>query len=95
MSRNNPLLILLVAALALAVAACSTTKRIPEGELLYTGVKKITINTASPDEKLDPVLESAGMIDDFFSAANDVMYDVTPIEEACDALLQKIRTDYF
>lgn len=58
MSRNNPLLILLVAALALVVAACSTTKRIPDGELLYTGVKKITINTASPDEKLDPVLES-------------------------------------
>ena len=28
---------------ALLLAGCSTTKHLPEGEVLYTGVKKMTI----------------------------------------------------
>lgn len=39
--------------------SCSTTKRIPDGEILYTGVKKITINNADKDDKLSPELESS------------------------------------
>lgn len=39
------LLGLLAVAMSLAVCSCSTTKRLDEGEVLYTGVKKISINT--------------------------------------------------
>lgn len=41
------LLLLPVALLLLGSAGCSTTRRLPEGEILYTGVKKIAIQ--APD----------------------------------------------
>lgn len=43
--------------LLVLVSACSTTKLIPEGEELYTGIKKIEIEKPK-DMKLDPELES-------------------------------------
>ena len=43
--------LLTVALLLAAVTSCSTTKRLPEGETLYTGIKKIDI-VAPSDEKL-------------------------------------------
>lgn len=46
-------LLLLLAALTLA--GCSTTRRIPKDEILYTGVKKIVINPA-PGQKAAPGL---------------------------------------
>lgn len=49
--------ILLTVAAALLLAACSTTSRLPEGEILYTGVKKIKINPEA-GEKLPPGLQS-------------------------------------
>ena len=76
----------------------SSAKRAIESEGLLTGIQyeasQVMENCGNIGE-LDPILESSGMIEDFFSAANDVMYEVTPIEEASDALLQKLRADYF
>ncbi len=43
---------ILIAALVLALAACSTTRRIPDGELLYTGLKKFEVKPADPEQKL-------------------------------------------
>lgn len=37
--------LLLIPAMALLVAACSTTRRLPDDEILYTGVKKIAISS--------------------------------------------------
>ena len=41
---------LAVCAGVLIVGACSTTKRIPEGEQLYTGIKKIDITAPEGDK---------------------------------------------
>lgn len=40
------------------LSACSTTKMIPEGEELYTGIKKVEVNKPK-DMELDPQLESS------------------------------------
>lgn len=52
-----PAAVLLLLGVAIVVAACSTTKRIPDGEILYTGVKKFTINPTD-GEKLPDVMVS-------------------------------------
>lgn len=44
MNRNSLKSLLLLPAAMLVFAACSTTSRLPEGEVLYTGVKKIDIS---------------------------------------------------
>lgn len=51
MKRHTTHIIVLLAALMLA--SCSTTRRIPQGEQLYTGVKKVQINR-SPDGSAIP-----------------------------------------
>ena len=51
-------IILLFAAL-LALCSCSTTKRIPEGEQLYTGVKKFTIITPDSTGKVVPGFDAS------------------------------------
>ena len=33
------------------LASCSTTKNLPEGEVLYTGIKKIEVATTARKEK--------------------------------------------
>lgn len=48
-----PLLPLLIVAAAVGgaiLSSCSTTKKIPDGEVLYTGVKKFNINPTEGDE---------------------------------------------
>jgi len=45
--------------------------------------------------QLDPVLENSKLIDDFFAAANDIIYEVTTPEEGCAALYDKVKADYF
>ncbi|MGL5786812.1 MAG: BamA/TamA family outer membrane protein [Bacteroidales bacterium] len=44
--------------LLLMLSACSTTKMIPEGQELYTGIKKVEVNKPK-DMVLDPQLESS------------------------------------
>ena len=44
MNRKSLKSLLLLPAAMLVFAACSTTSRLPEGEVLYTGVKKIDIS---------------------------------------------------
>ena len=34
------------------MCACSTTRRIPDGEMLYTGLKKFDVSAVNPEEKL-------------------------------------------
>ena len=48
--------------LVVAVASCSTTKRLPEGEILYTGVKGVEITPPSKEVPLGPGV--ATQIDD-------------------------------
>lgn len=48
MKRNKIKLLPLLLAAALVLGGCSTTRRIPEGEILYTGVKKVKVQPA-PD----------------------------------------------
>ena len=45
--------------------------------------------------QLDPILENSKLIDDFFAAANDIIYGVTTPEEGCAAFYEKITADYF
>lgn len=45
--------------------------------------------------KLDPIIETGGMIDDFFSASNDVIYEKATLTDASTALYRKILADYF
>ena len=40
--KTYPILVLLLT--VLLAASCSTTKHLPEGETLYLGLKKVTIN---------------------------------------------------
>lgn len=61
MKKRIKLLSLPVAVIVIAVAtlcSCSTTRRIPDGEVLYTGVKKIDITTFEK-EKSAPGLDAA------------------------------------
>ncbi|MBD5365912.1 MAG: BamA/TamA family outer membrane protein [Bacteroides sp.] len=44
--------------IALVTASCSTTRRIPEGEQLYTGVKKVEISTTPSGEAIPAELAS-------------------------------------
>ncbi len=57
MKRNNDISILVIIIVSMILGACSTTKRIPQDELLYTGVKKIDI-VPFQDEKLPEGLQS-------------------------------------
>lgn len=45
--KNNELYLIVLVAIAMLSASCSTTRRIPEGEILYTGVKKINVEPVS------------------------------------------------
>ncbi len=44
--------------IAIATASCSTTRRIPEGEQLYTGVKKVEIAPTASGEQIPAGLTS-------------------------------------
>ncbi len=57
MKRNNDISIFVIIIVSMILGACSTTKRIPQDELLYTGVKKIDI-VPFQDEKLPEGLQS-------------------------------------
>ncbi len=56
----------MVIIIAAAVAACSTTRRIPSDEILYTGVKKIVIDYP----KTDTIGEAPGLASDVKDAVN-------------------------
>lgn len=56
-SRNADISYLLIVVVAIMACACSTTKRIAPDETLYTGVKKIEIETF-PGEKIPDGLQS-------------------------------------
>ena len=58
---NNRYLYILLASMFGLIwsSSCSTTKLIPEGEVLYTGVKKITIVSDSAADKIPGDVESA------------------------------------
>ena len=56
--------ILLITALILTAAACSTTSRLADGEVLYTGVKKVQYN------ELDSVKIESSVKDQIFSSIN-------------------------
>ena len=45
--------------------------------------------------QLNAILENSSLIDDFFAAANDVIYAVAPVADRSGALYQKVKTDYF
>lgn len=57
MRKNDIILIFVVAVTALVLGACSTTRRIAQDELLYTGVKKIEIITV-PGEDIPAGLQA-------------------------------------
>ena len=61
--RLNILPLLTLALLVLA--ACSTTRRIPDGEILYTGVKKFTVEPSNKEQKLP-----GGVVSQVKSAGN-------------------------
>lgn len=64
--QNNTPLLLICAILWSAIAVgCSTTRRLPADEILYTGVKRIEINTPSKKQK-----EAPGLSDAVFNAIN-------------------------
>lgn len=58
--------VLCLAVLAAILAACSTTRRLPAGEILYTGVKKIAIETP----KNDSIPKAPGLAGDVKDAVN-------------------------
>ena len=75
----------------------ASAKTTIEAEGLLTGVQydaSLKMEGVSLAQ-LDPILENGTLIDDFFAAANDVIYEVTPVEERSTALYGKIRMDYF
>lgn len=51
--------------LAILATACSTTRRLAQDDILYTGVKKIDIRTPSKEQK-----EAPGLSSDIFDAVN-------------------------
>ena len=54
--RIYDILALMVSAtIAIAAAGCSTTSRLEDGEVLYTGVKKITYNEPEGEEVIESV----------------------------------------
>lgn len=57
--------LLVCATLLAAIAACSTTRRLGDDDILYTGVKKINIVTPSKEQK-----EAPGLSSDVLSAVN-------------------------
>lgn len=59
---DKSVFIAVVAAIALVAVSCSTTRRLPEGEILYTGVKKVDVVTA------DGLPAPSGMVDDVKAA---------------------------
>ena len=60
MTRNlRHILIFASAALLMAISSCSTTKRIPEGEILYTGLKGLEVTDADFPEPVEDALHSA------------------------------------
>lgn len=63
--QNNLTLMLCIILLAMTALACSTTRRIADDNMLYTGVKKIEINTYSKEQKKAP-----GLSDAVFNAVN-------------------------
>ena len=62
--RRNIYYILFTLAALLLLNACSTTSRLAEGEVLYTGVKKVQYN------QIDSVPIESGVKDNIFSAIN-------------------------
>lgn len=54
--------ILLLFGVGAGLCGCSTTSALPEGELLYTGIKSITYSDAPVKKKRDAEADSAGVI---------------------------------
>ncbi len=48
-----------------------------------------------PMSQLHAVLEDSGLIDDFFAAANEVIFDKISSEEQAEIFTEKVRADYF
>ena len=69
---------LAVCAGVLIVGACSTTKRIPEGEQLYTGIKKIDITAPEGDKVPEGV---AGQITEAVGFAHHESSQLSSLEE--------------
>ncbi len=64
MRRHTYILLILAVIVAVAMSSCSTTSRLADGEVLYTGVKKVQYN--QPDTaKIDPAVQ-----DQIFEAIN-------------------------
>ncbi|MDE6158312.1 MAG: hypothetical protein K2F78_09255, partial [Muribaculaceae bacterium] len=57
MKTANSIIIATLAILAFMAASCSTTRRIPDDEILYTGVKKVEFAPAD-SSKLNPAIAS-------------------------------------
>ena len=57
-------------ALTSLLVSCSTTSNLPEDEILYTGIKKITYGKATGNEKNEP--EAEGVITAIADAYNTV-----------------------
>ncbi len=61
---DNIVVALLLASIVGLVSSCSTTRRIPDDEILYTGVKKVDIVT------VDGAVAPSGMVDEVKAAVN-------------------------
>ncbi|MCM1452824.1 MAG: BamA/TamA family outer membrane protein, partial [Clostridium sp.] len=59
MKERRHIIILAAAILLMALGACSTTKRIPEGETLYTGLKGVDVTEPGVPEPVEEALHSA------------------------------------
>jgi len=64
-ANRSTLSFIAVIALAIYLAACSTTRRLGEDDILYTGVKKINISTPSKEQK-----PADGLSSDVLDAVN-------------------------
>ena len=62
--RHNALLTAATVIMAVILGSCSTTRRIPDDEMLYTGVKKISYN------KPDSVKLPAGLTEAIYDAVD-------------------------
>ncbi|WP_303806096.1 hypothetical protein [Ruminococcus flavefaciens] len=45
--------------------------------------------------QLSPVLENGKLIDDFFAAATDYIYDKTDLDSAASSFVEKAKKEYF
>jgi len=45
--------------------------------------------------ELSPVLENGKLIDDFFAAATDYIYDKADLDSAASSFVEKARKEYF